>query len=779
MSICPKPDNKRKFKKASPQLKKTVNKPAARDASCNASASSSTLGSGGTPVTTTIYISGPQGIPGPTGPVGPQGPEPVFQIALDWKGTWVTGNTYHKGNVGLKQLQDIVKHEDVSYVCLVDHQSDATSTPFVDEPKRTPLGDIYWTPLTNYVTMSGTTPGAFDEDTRSTLQKIADGPSDFVNFVGKWAAAATIGDWLLAAALGAGIIYAGVKVISGMSKTGTENSTNITYTGSNGYSGSIAGGSLKSLLQNLCTFCGVTCDVTALTDHSVSMPISNNPKVIDVIVELSNVYQFDRIESGGILKFIPRNTVPVKSLYLSDIGYSNSTTVGSPIVYKRDQGINLPRQVSITYISSAMDYGKFGQTSQLLSFDKGNDVTISTVITLDDAFAKNLADITLVNANLQRSTVSFTTTLDQLELEVGDIVDLETFGMVRILTIDENNDGLLDFVCCDAGSPTNIAFSEASVAISAPIASTNITVDIGESDTFFLDLPPLSMNDTKSRLYACTHGYGLAGWPGANIYKSVDNGASYSLCVTANEESTWGLVATAISTVNHRIWDDTTVVTVVLKTGSLTSGTNTAVLNGANRCMVGREMIAFGTATLTAPKTYQLTHLLRGRQGTDAFMVHEANELFVLITDSLVLIETERTVPVMYKTVTIGSDISAVDETTAVSMGTNLTPWKVSNPIINKTSNDWNLTWQERLRYDNALKDSTDLTHDADFGGWAIAVLDGVSSVKRTAIVWTKSYTYTSAMQIIDFGSNQGSVNFSITALSTSGVTGYPYLINS
>jgi hypothetical protein len=495
------------------------------------------------------------------------------------------------------------------------------------------------------------------------------------------------------------------------------------------------------------------------------------------------VYQFDRFESGGILKFVPRNITPVKSIYLTDLGFNKNAVPGVPIIFKREQGLNLPRQVSVTYTSVAQDYGKFGQTSQLLSFQDGQDMTVSTAITLDDTYAKKLADITLVNANIQRSTMTFTTTLDHVDVEVGDIVDLETVGPVRVLSIDENDDGLLDFISCDAGSPTNIAYSSPTGVIVAPTISNNVATDIGVSGTFFVDLPTLNASDTDFRMYAATHGYGLAGWPGAKIYRSDDNGASYSEIAIAHTESTVGMVAVATANANYQVWDDTTLIEVTLKTGSLSTKPDIAVLNGENRCMVGREMIVFGTATLIGPKQYRLSHLLRGRQGTDAFVAtHEANELFVLIDSALVEIKItkdERTKSFKYKTVTIGGDISAVSADTVQCLSANWIPWRVARPLLTHAVSDWNLTWDEVLKFDNALKDYTDLNHDSDYSGFAVAILDSSNNIKRKTVVWTNTYTYSAADQITDFGSTQSSIRMSVAQMSNVVGGGYPYVINS
>jgi hypothetical protein len=76
-------------------------------------------------------------------------------------------------------------------------------------------------------------------------------------------------------------------------------------------------------------------------------------------------------------------------------------------------------------------------------------------------------------------------------------------------------------------------------------------------------------------------------------------------------------------------------VEVVVNSGTLTSSTQDAVLNSGtvNQAYIGGEIVQFITATLTAPKTYQLSGFVRGCRGTERLMAtHGSNEPFVLLS---------------------------------------------------------------------------------------------------------------------------------------------------
>src|SRR3546814_20097239 len=66
---------------------------------------------------------------------------------------------------------------------------------------------------------------------------------------------------------------------------------------------------------------------------------------------------------------------------------------------------------------------------------------------------------------------------------------------------------------------------------------------------------------------------------------------------------------------------------------TLESVGDAAMLGGANRAMVGGELLQFGEAEIVGPGKWRLSRLLRGRAGTASAMSHPAGEPFVLLDD--------------------------------------------------------------------------------------------------------------------------------------------------
>ncbi len=99
----------------------------------------------------------------------------------------------------------------------------------------------------------------------------------------------------------------------------------------------------------------------------------------------------------------------------------------------------------------------------------------------------------------------------------------------------------------------------------------------------------------------------------------------------------------ANASVQVRLFDDSAV---------LSPASDAALLNGANACMIGDELLQFGDAVAVGPRDYVLRRLLRGRRGSDwASLSHAAGEPFVLI-------EEDRLVPLTGDPVRIGAEVT-------------------------------------------------------------------------------------------------------------------------
>jgi len=827
MSLCPLPDASGATSQPAGVL--TTPNPVNVNEDCNVTGTNIVTGSGDDTVTEVIC----------TGPPGPQGNkgDPGVGIdgacgkGFDWEGDWVDTTGYFSQTDVCNA--STVEHNGIAYVCILTHTADgAIDEPaigtdwgtywdiFVGQSGSGGTGDVKWQGnwvstfqyepddfvthnassymcITSHFSTDDTEPDEQDDyeggenwhlvstglEDYLTWTDTFDNFFDWVTDIDEWG----FGDWLqviAGVALGAGVVWAGIKLLDAFDSDGSDNGTGenadqrfTSFNGSDGYNGAFTNPLLPDVVADLCQLAGISYDVSELPNEVIHSSFGRITTINSIIEQLALIYQFDRVESGTIIKFIPKDKPPVKELFLDDLGYSRDGLGESPFTFKRFQGIDLPRAVKITYLSEGNNYNTFTQDTRFQNFTDGNDVNLTVSMSLDDTKAKEITEIILKNAHLEQMNYGFTGSYDQIELEAGDVI-ITPAGNMRITRIVEADEGLVNFLCTDA-SNNDSTYTVSDSTVSVPETQTNLPPVVVFSDAFFLDLPALSSDDNKPRLHAAVHGYGQAGWTGASIYKSVNGGSSYTLVANTESESTWGKVVIATPTTpTWQTFDDTTTITVELKTGTLASVADIDLYNDSNRCMIGSEMIAFGTATLIAADTYELTHLLRGRQGTDwAIGTHVAEEPFILLNDSLVELPydaADRAKPVLYKVVSAGSSLDVTTSSTITPYGINFVPWTQMNPAgIKQTNNDWEISWTERNKFaGDGLDDYREIIKDEDWAGWTVVILDGATQ-KRVINVQKASYTYKAADQLNDWGVVQG--NITVKILGRSKVVGGGY----
>lgn len=831
MSICPRPSKVKKTLNSSTG-KLTVSPPAQRTEACNA-VPTVTNSPNSSNTSTTVYVQGPAGPKGDKGDPGwgykwegewaeaksyvkqktetpnasavywggslyicvqdhtstlALAPVPP-DFSMDFKGEWAAGNVYTAYEGG--HQASTVTYGGKTYYCIQSHISEDINAPLDPESTSVGIGPAYWTVIDTENGSAGQGKDywelqALHGSSGTSATSPADKPyleqlMDFKDNVFDWIENADLLDWLTAGAIAAGVIWAGSKVMEMMEGDGEDADADQRYTGSAGYSGAYTAPSLKVVVESLCQYADILYDVSELSDDACEFTIGNTTSIRTILEQLSLAYQFDMINSGGVLKFVPRHVSAIKTITLDDMGFTSNTTPPAPYTAKRFQGVDLPRYVALTYYAEDLDYNKYSQSAELFTYSEGQNVTLEVPVTLSHERAKQICEISLINSHLERMNYKFSTSYKFIDVEPGDILN-SPMGLIRILKVTETDEGVLEFEASDAGEEAALVASTQGIQQPASV-NRGTSGSIGKSGVFWIDPTNLNDQDQGVRIYAAIHGYGKAGWPGAAIYMSEDGGQTYDQIGQSTNEATIGLVSGATPSADYHIWDETTEITVTLKTGTLLSMSEAAVLNGANRAQIGQELIGFCNAQLIGEKTYKLSKLLRGRQGTEVYVdTHQANELFCLMDSAVVkidLADADRGATKKFKVVTFGSSLDVVEGEDVKIISNNTMMWNVFKPVIAQEGQDWIISWNERVRFDNQIKDFSTTNHDPDWAGFGVAVIGTDNAVKSSSVVQGTKFTYTAAQQVADFGIIQNSVKVSIVQMSQKWGGGFPTVINS
>ena len=216
------------------------------------------------------------------------------------------------------------------------------------------------------------------------------------------------------------------------------------------------------------------------------------------------------------------------------------------------------------------------------------------------------------------------------------------------------------------------------------------------------------------------------------------------------------------------VFDPLGSIDVLMITGTPASAINElAVLNGENAVALGQEIFQFRDVTDLGNNVFRLSHLLRGRLGTEQHMnSHVANELAVFLESTTIRkiqgnLE-ELNMSRIWKAVGIGQSLVDVSGKAIIDTGVAIKPWA---PVFIRGSrgvplaDDLLIEWTRRTRINGEWLDSVDVGLGEQIFEFKVEILTGAGSVIRTfTVIDTDIQLYLETEQSSDFGSAQDPV---------------------
>ncbi len=540
---------------------------------------------------------------------------------------------------------------------------------------------------------------------------------------------------------------------------------------------------LSGIVSSLCNQVGANnVDVSQLTDMVDGYMVTTQMTARAAIEPLQRVFYFDAVESDSLIKFIKRGIHSAAVIPEDDLAAHDHATPTVPVTVDltRAQELELPRVVNATYYNSGNNYLQGAQraTRQVTNSQQTQDLQLA--ICMSDSKAKQVADVNLYLAWVERNVTKFSTSRKYGYLDPADTVQISrSSGVTYNLLITKRTErpgGIIDWEAV-ADDPT--VYTQTAAASSGAVAVVNTVPFIGPTHCELLDIPLLRDADNDAGFYTAANGYTTA-WNGGALAKSSD-GATYAIAETFNVPgSILGMTSTALGNfTGGNVFDETSSVTVVLQSGTLASVARLDVLNGMNGAVIGNEVIQFRIATLIAANTYVLSGLLRGRFGTEwRISTHAVSERFVLLSAATLqrvsASSSEIGLARSYKAVSNGQLLSDAD---VINFTNNANGLKPLSPVLIGGGRDsaGNLTiqWTRRTRLSGGWLNYSDVPIGEVAESYSIDIMSG-STVKRTLTSTVPTVSYTSAQQVTDFGSNQSSVSVNIYQISAVAGRGFP-----
>lgn len=392
---------------------------------------------------------------------------------------------------------------------------------------------------------------------------------------------------------------------------------------------------LSSIVADVCTRASLSLaqlDVSELTDLVDGFKITKQMSARSALEPLRQAYFFDAVENGDQIVFVKRGAAAAAAITADDLGASEDQAATDLVISKRAQESELPAEVNVAYVCRAADYQTGVQQCQRVTTGSQQVIGVELPIVMTDMKGAEVADVLMYDAWVGRADRTFRTTIRWAHLLPSDVVtvsDEDATYTGRI--IEKLEDGqTIEWTMRDTALSTYVPES-----VAVPTSGGGALVSFGGGMRVeLMDLPALRDEDDNAGFYVAAQGL-RATFGGGQLYRSAD-GTSYSAVQTMNAMAAIGTADTVLPDFDGgNVIDEASAITVTLYQGELASCTRAELLNGANLCLIGFELVCFQRATLSSGSTYTLTGLLRGRRGTEQHMgEHLASERFVVLSES-------------------------------------------------------------------------------------------------------------------------------------------------
>ncbi|MEM1233685.1 MAG: glycoside hydrolase TIM-barrel-like domain-containing protein, partial [Pseudomonadota bacterium] len=518
--------------------------------------------------------------------------------------------------------------------------------------------------------------------------------------------------------------------------------------------GRATGRTLADVVTEICARSGVTqIDVSRLFGFVRGYVVEDVADARSALQPLMLAYGFDVVERNGVLIFFNRNGLSTALLAEEELVYRGGDD--AVLALERAAYAEVTGRVQVTYVDADGDF-EVAAADALYPGDDAATLTVSEMpLALTRSEARAIAERWLSETRLARDTAEFALPPSQSHLGAGDVVSLAEEGgeaHYRIDRVEDTQARLVEAVRVEQGSYERPADLEADVVVNEFVPPLPVYAQ-------FLDLPLLSGDEVPHAPHLAVT---AETWPGgAAVYASA-TGADFALESVVTTPATLGEILVDVPAGPCGIRDRAAVIRVRLTRGALASITPEALLAGGNLAVIGDgtaanwEVIQFERAELVGPNTYDLSVLLRGQAGSDAWMPASlpAGSTFVLLDGAvgqLDLAASTRGVAQVYRIGTSGRpfDDPSYGEQTLAFEGVGLRPLSPVHLQVEAAPAGHQISWLRRTRVDGDIWGPGDVPLGEAQERYRIEVYVSASLVREVEVD-APQWTYAAALMAND-----------------------------
>ncbi len=528
--------------------------------------------------------------------------------------------------------------------------------------------------------------------------------------------------------------------------------------------------------------------------------------VKNLLSELKTIYQFDLVESNGMLVAKLRGSedsnVTIKSLAL---GSSSQDTTDFWRETRADES-ELPMAISLIYTNIEDDYEQSTARAKRIqnpvpSMYSRQVATFETNLMLTPSDAKTRVHRMLYAQWGERTKHEAILPWAYAHLDPSDLMTV-TFedGREYFERLHYTEIGADFAIQMESFSQDNGAYTVVKTGDGGGSGRTQVIPIPKPARAFVLNTPLLRDVDSSGGAYSRYYGAlgvdGDGAFIGATMYRST-NSEDYEALYSENNEVEWGYVRGTVPPPAQGPFslDWETQITIQPMSGEflLDSITDAQMAAGLNLVMIGDEALQFRDAVENADGSWTISNLYRGRRGTEwACDTHDGGEAFLFLDTSTIESLSESLdaylAPRWFKGVGQGRSLNETDEERIEYVPRDLMPYAPTQIEREITTNgDIDITWDRRTRLGGGLLNGTgDVPLNEDSERYEIYLLDapfsGDPSRPEAPADFVRKFdttapevTYTQAMQSTDsFGNNVDTLHVVVYQLSAAVGRGFP-----
>ena len=530
---------------------------------------------------------------------------------------------------------------------------------------------------------------------------------------------------------------------------------------------------VTQIIQNVSVAAGLDAakvKLEGLADMQVEgFTIAGDKTFRSQIEALQTAFPFDGFEYDGTVIFRKRGTGDVVTIDADDLGAQEGESEDAPLTVVRAPEIDLPKTVKLAYISKDRSY-QDGAASYTKTVAHGvNEVSLDTSLVLKDSDAVTVTEQRMKEYWASRTSFSFKLSTRYATVQAGTLIDLPYNGRsvkAMVSNVSYGLPGLNEITAHLIHGQTFAAVKrelDTAGKELAPPTPTEVRMELIDTAAI-----PTAEGDGVVLVSAAAKIF-----YGANLYRSIDNGVSFSLVKSDMRGGVIGDTVSVLGVGTSYTWDNRSSVDVRLVSGTLESRQEIDVLNGANLCIIGEELIQYRSAVLIAENTYRLSGLLRGRFGTEHHIKgHMAGERFVRIhadnVEKLTAPTADWFKPYVYRygSANYGVTHESYRQTSVTIRAHSSMPLAPCHLEGQRAKGgDLVITWVRRTRGDGDMKDYTDVPLNEIAERYECCIVKDGNEI-RTFAVHVPRAIYTAAEQAADFGGIQGNVRVRVYQIS-------------